>query len=139
MEERALFGRFVWRGVNIDDVTIHPSRGSRINPTLKQDSTTGEFHFIIDGASALTRNCPLRVSGGTTYCLCLTRKSVESFLTRKSVERLPPPDTTNTEKAYQKICKSLEFSAEQCILLCLRKNYVPCWDKEFETFYRSFL
>jgi len=26
MEVRALFGRFVWRGVNIDDVTIHPSR-----------------------------------------------------------------------------------------------------------------
>ena len=35
MEVRALFGRFVWRGVNIDDVTIHPSVGSRINPTLK--------------------------------------------------------------------------------------------------------
>jgi len=26
MEVRALFGRFVWRVVNIDDVTIHPSR-----------------------------------------------------------------------------------------------------------------
>jgi len=35
MEVRALFGLFVWRGVNIDDVTIHPSRGSRIDPTLK--------------------------------------------------------------------------------------------------------
>jgi len=35
MEVRAPFGRFVWRGVKIDDVTIHPSRGSRINPTLK--------------------------------------------------------------------------------------------------------
>jgi len=31
----ALYGRFVWRGVNIDDVTIHPLRGSRINPALK--------------------------------------------------------------------------------------------------------
>jgi len=35
MEVRALFGRFVWCGVNMDEVTIHPSRGSRINPTLK--------------------------------------------------------------------------------------------------------
>jgi len=35
MEVRALFGRFVWRVVNIDGVTIHPSRDSRINPTLK--------------------------------------------------------------------------------------------------------
>ena len=35
MEVGGVFGRFVWRGVNIDDVTIHPSRGSEINPTLK--------------------------------------------------------------------------------------------------------
>jgi len=34
-EVRALFGRFVWRGINIYDITIHPSQGSRINPTLK--------------------------------------------------------------------------------------------------------
>jgi len=32
---RALFGRFVWRGINIYDVTIHTSRDSRINPTRK--------------------------------------------------------------------------------------------------------
>ena len=42
---KSLFGRFLWRGVNIDDVTIHPCRGLRINPKLKQDSTTGEFRF----------------------------------------------------------------------------------------------
>ena len=35
MEVIAIFGRFVWRGVNIVDVAIHPSRGSKINPTLK--------------------------------------------------------------------------------------------------------
>ena len=35
MKVKALFGRFVWCGVNIDDVTIHPFRDSRINPTLK--------------------------------------------------------------------------------------------------------
>jgi len=27
MEVRALFGRFVWRRINIYDVTIHPSWG----------------------------------------------------------------------------------------------------------------
>jgi len=35
MEVRALFGRFVWHGVNIDDVTFHSFRDSRMNPTLK--------------------------------------------------------------------------------------------------------
>jgi len=57
MEARALFGRFVWRGVNIDDVTIHPSRDSRINPILKQDSTTGEFRFIDQCYIFVEGNC----------------------------------------------------------------------------------
>jgi len=34
MEVGDLFGRFVWRGINICDVTICPST-SMINPTLK--------------------------------------------------------------------------------------------------------
>jgi len=41
---------YVWRGVNIDDVTIHPSRGSRINPTLKQDSTNRGVPLHVLGA-----------------------------------------------------------------------------------------
>jgi len=61
------------------------------------------------------------------------------FLTRKSVERLSPADTTNIEKAYQKQCESLLFAAQQCIPLSRSKNCVPCWDKECETLYRSFL
>jgi len=32
------------------------------------------------------------------------------FLTRKSVERLPPPDI---EKAYQELCESLLYASEQ--------------------------
>jgi len=35
MEVRALFGRFVCRRVDNDDVTIHPFRGSGINATLE--------------------------------------------------------------------------------------------------------
>jgi len=61
------------------------------------------------------------------------------FLTRKPVERLSPPATTNIEKTYQELCEGLLFAAEQCTPLSRRKNYVPCWDKERETLYRSFL
>ena len=60
------------------------------------------------------------------------------LLTNESVERLPPPDTSNVERAYQDSCESLLFAAEQCIPRGRRKNYVPCCDKECETFYRSF-
>jgi len=50
------------------------------------------------------------------------------FLTIKSVERLPPPDTTNIEKAYQEIYESPLSAAKQCFTLSRGKNYVPCWD-----------
>jgi len=61
------------------------------------------------------------------------------LLTGESVERLPPPDTPNIEMAYQDLCESLLSAAKQCIPRDRRKNYVPCWDKECETLYRSFI
>ena len=59
------------------------------------------------------------------------------LLTGESVERLPPPDTPDIERAYQDFCESLLSAAEQCIARGSWKNYVPCWDKECETLYRS--
>jgi len=66
-------------------------------------------------------------------CTCL--------LIGESVERLPPLDTPEAcqEKACQDFCKSLLSAAKQCIPCGSRKNYVPCWDKECETLYRSFI
>ena len=61
------------------------------------------------------------------------------LLKEGSVERLPPPDTPDIERAYQDFCESLLSAAKQCVPLGRRKNYVPCWDKECETLYRSFI
>jgi len=36
------------------------------------------------------------------------------LLTGESVQRLPPPDTTNVEKAYQELCESLLSATKQC-------------------------
>ena len=58
-----------------------------------------------------------------------------SLLTDESVERLPPLDTLNIERAYQDFCESLLSAARQCIP---RGCYVPYWDKECKTLYRSF-
>ena len=52
------------------------------------------------------------------------------LLTDESVERLPPPDTPNIERAYQEFYESLLLAAKQCIPRGRRKNYVPCWNKE---------
>ena len=45
MEVTGFFGRFVRRGINIYDVTIHPSRGLKINPTLKVCEQPGCTRF----------------------------------------------------------------------------------------------
>ena len=60
------------------------------------------------------------------------------LLTGQSVERLPPPDTSNIERAYQDFCESLLSAAKQCIPRGCRKKYVPCWYKGCETLFRSF-
>ena len=60
------------------------------------------------------------------------------LLTDECVERLPPPETSNIERAYQDFCESLVSAAKQCIPRSRRKNYVPCWDKECETLCCSF-
>ena len=58
--------------------------------------------------------------------------------TGKSFERLPTPDTTNIKKAYQELCESLLFAVKQSIPRGSRRNYVPCWERECETFCCSF-
>jgi len=48
------------------------------------------------------------------------------LLTDESVEKLPPPDTSHIERAYQDFCLSLLSAVKQCIPRGCRKNYVPC-------------
>ena len=61
------------------------------------------------------------------------------FLTGESVERLPPPDTLDIDRAYQDFCESLLSAAKQCIPRGRGKNYVTWWDKDCEALYRSFI
>jgi len=61
------------------------------------------------------------------------------LLTDESVERLPPLDTTNIEKAKREVCKSPLTAAKQCIPHSRQKNYGPCWDNECKNLYRSFV
>jgi len=44
------------------------------------------------------------------------------LLTGESVERLPPPETLNIERAYQDFCESLLSAAKQCIPRGRRKQ-----------------
>jgi len=68
-------GRFVQRGVNIDDGTIHPSRRSRINPTLK----------------VCKHNRVAHASGGSHPChrqLCHWSRAYHTWTPTSSFERV---------------------------------------------------
>ena len=69
VEVRVLFGRVVWRGVNIDDVTIHPSRGSKMNPTLKVCE-----HNRVAHASMAPDNGHLHEELGWITCIAWKKK-----------------------------------------------------------------
>jgi len=84
--------------------------------------------FKVPAHSDLVKRWNFRKADWKRFCL----------LTGESVERLPPPDKPDIERAYQDFCESLLSAAKQCIQRGRRKNYVPCWDKECETLYRSF-
>ena len=62
------------------------------------------------------KRCNFRKADWKRFCL----------LTGESVERLPPPDTLNIERAYQDFCESLLSAAKQCIPRGGRKDYVAC-------------
>ena len=72
MEVEVLFGQCVLRGINIYDVTIHPSRGSRINPTLKVCE-----HNLVAHASMAPDNGHLLEELGWITCVAWKKQQEE--------------------------------------------------------------
>ena len=60
-------------------------------------------------------------------------------LTNKFVKTLLPPDSFDMDAAYQDFCKTIKKAAKKTIPLEYRNNYVPCWDAECESLYKTFL
>ena len=60
-------------------------------------------------------------------------------LTNQLTRRLPPPDSSNVNQAYQDFCNIILRSAKKSIPRGFRKTHVPCWDSECESLYQTFL
>jgi len=93
---------------------------------------------LLHNATKIQGSCPQQSSEALEHSQG-SRLIGKRFLTGESVERLPPPDIPDIERAYQDFCQSLLPAARKCIPFGRRKNYVPYWDKECETLYRSFI
>ena len=75
-----------------------------------------------DGTSA-------RPNGVTTY-IALTIKFAKTLLW---------PDSLDVDAAYQDFCNTIKKAAKKTIPPGYRNNYIPCWDAECESLYKTFL
>ena len=60
-------------------------------------------------------------------------------LTNKFAKTLLPPDSFDVDAAYQDFCNTIKKAAKKTILRGYRNNYIPCWDAECESLYKTFL
>ena len=50
-----------------------------------------------------------------------------------------PPDSLDVDEAYQDFCNTIKKAAKKTIPRGYRNNYIPCWDAEYESLYKTFL
>ena len=60
-------------------------------------------------------------------------------MTNKFAKTLLPPDSLDVDVAYQDFCNTIKKAAKKTIPRGYRNNYIPCWDAECESLYRTFL
>ena len=60
-------------------------------------------------------------------------------LTNKFIKTLLLPDLLDVDAAYQDFCNTIKKAAKKTIPRGYRNNYIPCWDAECESLYKSFL
>ena len=60
-------------------------------------------------------------------------------LTNKFAKTLLPPNSLDVDAANQYFCNTIKKAAKKTIPRGYRNNYVPCWDAECESLYKTFL
>ena len=60
-------------------------------------------------------------------------------LTNAFAKTLLPPDLLDVDAAYQDFCNTIKKAAKKTISREYRNNYIPCWDAECESLYKTFL
>ena len=58
-------------------------------------------------------------------------------LTNKFAKTLLPPDSLDVDAAYQDFCNTIKKAAKNTIPRGYQNNYIPCWDSECESLYKT--
>ena len=70
---------------------------------------------------------------------CKAKWSHYIALTNKFAKTLLLPDSLDVDAAYQDFCNTIKKATKTTILCGYRNNYIPCWDAECESLYKTFL
>ena len=70
---------------------------------------------------------------------CKAKWSHYIALTSKFAKTLLSPDLLDVDAAYQDFYNTTKKAAKKTILRRYRNNYIPCWDAECESLYKTFL
>ena len=65
-----------------------------------------------------------------SHCIALANKFEKTLL---------PPDSFDVDVAYQNFCNTIKKAPKKTIPRGYRNNYIPCWDVECESLYKTFL
>ena len=60
-------------------------------------------------------------------------------LTNKFTKTLLPPDSLDVDAAYQDFCNTIKKPTKKTIPCGYQNNFIPCWDAECESLYKTFL
>ena len=60
-------------------------------------------------------------------------------LMNKFAKTLLLPDSLDVDAAYQDFCNTIKKAAKKTIPCRYQNNYIPCWDAECESLYKTFL
>ena len=60
-------------------------------------------------------------------------------LTNKFAKTLLPSDSLDVSATYQDFCNTIKKAPKKTIPRGYRNNYIPCWDAECESLYKTFL
>ena len=59
-------------------------------------------------------------------------------MTNKFAKTLLPGDSLDVDAAYQDFCYIIKKAAKKTIPRGYQNNYIPCWDTECESLYKTF-
>ena len=60
-------------------------------------------------------------------------------MTNKFAKTLLPPDLLGVDATYQDFCNTIKKAVKKTLPRGYRNNYIPCWDAECKSLYKTFL